>query len=435
MPPARPSGLPFGDGGTLPGLPMRGQYALCLPMENARPEPEGEAEGEGEGGYRDPAPFSISAQGQQLTFYPSGGDRLAALLRLIGAARETLRLYYYVFATDDCAAKVRDALADAARRGVKVTLIVDDFGSAADAKFLAPLTDAGGTVQRFSSRWGVRYLIRNHQKMAIRDGEAAIIGGFNIEQAYFDPPEKNGWNDLGVLVEGDAVKRLCDWFDLLDAWTDDSRRVTFMDARRRVREWQAGTSTVRWLVGGPSRTLSPWARSVIIDIALASRLDMMVAYFSPRRGLVKRIGKVAQRGEARLLLAAKSDNGATIGAARANYGRMLRRGVEIYEFEPGKLHAKIFVVDDVTYIGSANFDMRSLYLNLEIMLRIEDKALAERMREFIAGHVPHSTHVTRELHRQRRTAWSRIRWSLSWFLVTVVDYTVTRRLNLGLQAS
>ncbi len=106
--------------------------------------------------------------------------------------------------------------------------------------------------------------------------------------------------------------------------------------------------------------------------------------------------------------------------------------MRIYEFEPCKLHAKLIVVDDVTYIGSANFDMRSLYLNLELMLRIEDKALAERMRSFIQHHLPHSTEVTPALHKSRRTVWNRIRWSIGWFLVTVVDYSVTRRLNLGL---
>ncbi|HTN15914.1 MAG TPA: phospholipase D-like domain-containing protein, partial [Sphingomonadaceae bacterium] len=204
-------------------------------MESERPEPEVPAS------FQDLEPFTIRAQGQELTFYPNGADRLAALLALIEAARHTLKFYYYIFATDECAAQVRDALAAAARRGVAVTLIVDDFGSPADAHFLSPLTEAGGAVQRFSSRWGVRYLIRNHQKMAIRDGEAAMIGGFNIEQAYFDPPEANGWNDLGVLVEGGVVKRLCDWFDLLDALTDDARRVTFMEARKRVRHWDAGS--------------------------------------------------------------------------------------------------------------------------------------------------------------------------------------------------
>lgn len=388
--------------------------------------------------YSDHPPFSFAAAGQELSFHPSGADRLEALFGLIGSARRSLKMFYYIFADDPCAARIRDALSDAARRGVQVTLIVDDFGSTGHA-FFAPLVDAGATVRRFSPRRGVRYLIRNHQKMTIADDEAAMIGGFNIEQAYFDPAEVNGWNDLGVIVRGDAVPRLSAWFALLDRWSA-AEHVSFREARREVRMWDPGTGAARWLLGGPSQRLSPWAKAVNNDLALATRLDMMVAYFSPRRGLVRRIGAVAERARkrggdsagARLLLAAKSDNGATIGAARANYGRMLRRGVSIHEFEPCKLHAKLYVIDDAVYIGSANFDMRSLYLNLEIMLRLEDAALAERMREYIAWHTRTSTEVTRALHRRRRTVWNRIRWTLSWFLVTVVDYTVTRRLNLGL---
>lgn len=386
--------------------------------------------------YRDHDAFSISAQGLDLTFYASGEDRLAAVLEMIGSARHSLKLYFYIFDNDGCGAQVRDALAEAAVRGVAVTLIVDDFGSPADDRFFASLIEAGGRVKRFSARWSVRYLIRNHQKMLIMDDEAALIGGFNIAQAYFDPPEKNGWNDLGVRITGPGLARLVDWFGLLDGWTDQ-HRIKLLEASRQVRQWDAGSGTVRWLVGGPSQRLSPWARCVIGDIDKARRLDMMVAYFSPRRGLIRRIALVARRAKGpeegvNLLLAAKSDNAATVGAARANYGRLLRGCVRIHEFEPCKLHAKLIVVDDVTYVGSANFDMRSLYLNLELMLRIEDKALADRMRGFIQHHLPHSTEVTPALHRNRRTWWNRIRWSIGWFLVTVVDYSVTRRLNLGL---
>jgi cardiolipin synthase len=405
-------------------LPQRRAYALSARMES-------DDESGKTAPYADPAPFSVSAQGLDLTFYASGEDRLEALLDTIRAAKRSLKLFFYIFSTDACAKQVRDALAEAAARGVKVVLIVDDFGSSADTFFFKKLIDAGGRVQRFGARWGARYLIRNHQKMLIIDDEAAIIGGFNIAQAYFDPPEKGGWNDLAVRVEGDTVKQLAQYFALLARWTD-GRRVRVMEARRQMRGWRSGTGSVRWLVGLPGNRLSPWAQCVIGDIKRATRLDMMVAYFSPRWGLIKQIGNVALRGQARLLLAAKSDNAATIGAARTSYGKMLRKGVEIHEFEPAKLHAKLIVVDDATYIGSANFDMRSLYINLELMLRIEDAALAARMRDFIAHHLPHSTEVTPELYARRRTFLHRLQWIVSWFLVTVADYSVTRKLNAGL---
>ncbi len=384
-----------------------------------------------EAGFSPEAPFTVQTEGLELTFYADGADRLDALLTMIGQARESIRAYYYIFARDECAASVRDALTEAAQRGVKVTLILDDFGSTADSLFLSPLLEAGGQFRRFSPHWGTRYLIRNHQKMLIADGERALIGGFNIEKAYFDPPEVNGWNDLGVCVKGEAVAHLAAWFDLLNEWTSE-QTVNLRRVRQQVRQWQARSGQARWLVGGPSRRLSPWAESVIKDIERACQLDMIMAYFSPRGGLARRLGRVATRGKANFVLAGKSDNAATIGASRAHYGRLLKTGADIYEFQPCKLHTKLVVVDDAVYIGSANFDMRSLYINLEIMLRVEDAELADRMRAFIARHEQFSTHVTPQVHRQRLTIWNRLRWTMSWWLVSVVDYTVTRRLNLGL---
>ncbi len=159
---------------------------------------------------------------------------------------------------------------------------------------------------------------------------------------------------------------------------------------------------------------------------------MLMAYFSPPYALLKRIARVARKGRTRLVMASKSDNGATIGATRSLYSYLLKRGAQVWEFQPSKLHTKLLVLDDAVYLGSANFDMRSLYLNLELMLRIEDRALAERMREFVSEYIAASERITPALHRRRATAWNRLRWWAGWVLVSVVDYTVTRRLNLGI---
>ena len=395
-----------------------------------------DATGGGLAPYRDPAPFAVSTQDHELTFYPAGQDRLAALLALIEGARTSLDMCFYIFAEDACGVAVRDALIAAARRGVAVRLMIDGFGSNATAPaFFDPLRAAGADFCKFSARPSVRYMIRNHQKMVIADaglaGSAAMIGGFNVEQDYFAPPEANGWNDLGIVFTGPAVAPLALWFEQLHRWTADPK-AQWRAMRRLVREWDPGQGPVQWLMGGPTRGLSPWARAVSDDLRRGARLDMMMAYFSPALRLLGRIGRIARKGETRLVLAAKSDNGATIGASRLLYGKLLKRGVRIWEFSPCKLHTKLIVLDDTVYLGSANFDMRSLYINLELMLRIEDRALANRMREFISQHLPASLEVTRPIHRSRRTFFNRIRWTLSWFLVAVVDYTVSRRLNLGL---
>jgi len=381
--------------------------------------------------FCDPAPFSVEAQGLSLRFYPGGDDRLEALIGLIDGARESLKLAFYIFATDQCAARVRDALTEAARRGVDVRLIVDGFGALADEKFFAPLIEAGGQFRCFMARLTRRYLIRNHQKIVVADGKIAMLGGFNVENSYFAAPADDGWNDLAFTVEGPIVERVGAWYDELLDWTAHPRGQ-FRSIRRKVHAWDAGSGPVQLLIGGPTKGLSSWARAVGRDLVEGDRLDMTMAYFSPPPRLIKRMATIARHGETRLLFPALSDNGATIGAARALYGKLLDAGARIWEFQVCKLHTKLIVLDDTVYLGSANFDMRSLFLNLEIVLRIEDAALAERLGGYFEHHLPAAEEITPQLYAARRTLLNRLRWRLSWFLVSVVDYTVSRRLNLGL---
>jgi cardiolipin synthase len=169
--------------------------------------------------FRDPAPFTAEAAGLTLGFYPGGADRLERLLQMIGESQHSLKMVFYIYAPDASGQAVRDALVAAARRGVAVTLILDGFGATADEEFFAPLIAAGGTYRCFQARWSRRYLIRNHQKLVIADGHLAMLGGFNIADAYFAPPSVNGWNDLAFTLAGPVVARLEDWFAEIEAWT------------------------------------------------------------------------------------------------------------------------------------------------------------------------------------------------------------------------
>ena len=103
----------------------------------------------------------------------------------------------------------------------------------------------------------------------------------------------------------------------------------------------------------------------------------------------------------RLVAPAKLDHQFMTGAARFFYWRLLKRGAEVYEYLPTKLHSKLIVIDDAVHIGSANFDLRSLYLNLEMMLRVEDPDFAAMMRGFVDGEIANSKRITAEEHRAR----------------------------------
>lgn len=374
--------------------------------------------------------MAAEVAGHALQLLPGGAERLAALLDLVDQAQRTIDLAFYIYEPDSVGAQVRDSLVRAVTRGVKVRLVVDGFGTNADAEFFAPLTAAGGELRIFSEGWTRHYLIRNHQKILIADGERAMLGGFNIADDYFAGTQARGWSDLGLVLVGPAVSDLERWYETLHAWVSRPN-APWRAIRIAVRDWRPGNGAVQVLIGGPTLGLSSWAASILHDLDRGKRLDMIMAYFSPAAGVLRKIAHIARRGGARLVLAGKSDNGATIGAARALYKYLLKRRTQIGEFSLAKLHTKLIVIDDVTYLGSANFDMRSLYLNLEIMLRIDDAALAAQMRAYIDLHAAAAEPITLDWHRANAGVFNRVRWVLSWFLVAVVDYTVTRRLNLG----
>jgi cardiolipin synthase len=377
-------------------------------------------------------PFTVD--GNRLTMLPEGPERMQALLTLIDTAKRSLRVLYYIYVDDSAGIAVRDALIAAAGRGVKVSLIVDGLGSeqAAGHHFFDPLRAAGVDMCRFVPRWGRRYLLRNHQKLALADEERVIIGGFNIEDSYFGTPEQNAWRDLGLIVEGPAAARLVGYFDALSRWAKQPR-ASLRTLARTLNAWSEPEGAARWLLGGPMRRLSPWARVVKQDMQRAQAIDLITAYFAPNPAMLRRLDRVGKRGRVRLVLPSKVDHTASLWAAHFTYAGLLRKKVQIYEYQPCKLHTKLFVIDDVVHIGSANFDIRSMFLNLELMLRIEDVGFAKHVRSFIEGEIANSEQVTAEVYKARTGMWTRVKQFAAYFVMAVLDYNLTRRLNFGPQ--
>ena len=366
-------------------------------------------------------------------------DRLSSVTSLIDGAQTSLKLFYYMFEDDIVGTVVLERLIAALKRGVSVRLMIDSFGSSVTReKFFELFIASGGKFGVFSPRFNTSYFVRNHQKMLLVDDRCALVGGFNIGARYFgkhmdSSSDETSWEDTGLLVEGPSVKRLAEYYAELSRWID-SDNSNIRTLRKMVRRWDPGEGALQWLVSGPSNRLSRWASRIKHDLEQGSNVSMVMAYFSPGQGMLRRIARIARRGgKASLILAGKSDNGATIGASRLLYGFLLKRKVGIAEFDPRRLHAKLVVVDDVTYIGSANFDMRSLFINVEIMLRIKSPEFAEYVCKEIDDMRRNSTPITQALHKSRLTLWNRIRWTIAYFAVSTVDYTVTRRLNFGIK--
>ena len=387
----------------------------------------------------DPPPQpTFTVDGNRLTLLDTGHRRIEALIALIDGATASLRLLYYIYADDEAGRRVNAALIAAVKRGVDVALIVDGYGGsiAASRDFFKPLSEVGVDLCWFSPRWGRQFLLRNHQKLALADAETdaakVITGGFNIEDDYLGraPEAWKIWRDLGLLVEGPAAARAAKWFDALSRWTHHSGGK-LRQLNRAVKARSEADGAVRWLVGGPTRRLSPWAQRLRADMRAASRIDIIAGYFAPSPTILRRLDRAAaKRGaEVRVVTAALSDHPNAVEAARFTYAGLLRKKVRIWEYQPSKLHTKLFVVDDAVHVGSANFDMRSLFINLELMLRIEDPAFAAHARAYVDGEIAQSEEITKALWKQRSGWWARVRQFTAYVAMAVVDPRLSRGLN------
>ena len=376
-----------------------------------------------------PKDCSLTVDGNRLTLLTEGPARLEALLALIDGSEKTLRILYYIFTNDKAGEMVKQALFRAVERGVEVSLLIDGFGSSKTPDtYFTELHDKGARFCRFNPSYGRQYLLRNHQKLALADDTRALIGGFNVENDYFGTVEQGAWRDIGLIVEGPAAERLGRYFDALMGWAlHKGPRLKAL--RAVVRHFSESEGKLQWQFGGPMQRRSPWALSTAQDLANARNLEMIAAYFAPMASMLSRISRVADTGgRVRVITASKSDNRATIDAARYTYARLLRRKVEMFEYLPTKLHSKLLIMDDIVHIGSSNFDIRSLYLNMEMMLRVDDPHFAMMMRGYFEHEIGDSEEITSNLHKSRGTGLERLRWRIGFFLVNSLDFTVTRNL-------
>jgi cardiolipin synthase len=372
---------------------------------------------------------TVDVDGNRLTLLTEGPERLEALIALIDGARKNVRLLYYRYRDDLAGEAVYAAMSRAIDRGVSVSLLIDSFGAHVPDEYFTLLLDKGLNYCRFHPTLGRRYLIRCHQKLALADDQRVLIGGFNVEASYFGRIEDGAWRDLGLLVEGSAAGRLASYYDDFFRWAS-GRGGRIRELNRLIRRHSEHHGTLQWTFGGPMTRLSPWAAATSRDLLSSDDVAMIAAYFAPTRAILRRISRPG-RQRARIITAAKSDNHATIAAARYTYKNLLRRGAEIFEYQPTKLHTKLVILDDVVHIGSSNFDIRSIYLNLEMMLRVDDPTFAMLLRNYFEQELAQCEPITAELHRKRSSWWTRIVQAISFFLVTSADYTITRRLNFG----
>ena len=371
-------------------------------------------------------PRPVFTGGNEVQLLRGGEELFPAMARAIARARHDVWLASYIFNDDPTALAIAGALIDAARRGVRVRVVLDGFGCNATLPVLQPLFSQGGVdlkVFRPLHRWWnwlqPGQLRRLHQKMCVVDAEVAFVSGINVIDDRYDLV--HGWGDaprldFAVQLRGPVVAPVQQatralWLrahlgrELRHEVVALARSAAPVARLRRLLRrlrmpkgggLQAHTGSLPPVIAAfvlrdnlrQRRTIE---RSYIDAIRSAhTRIDLASPYFYPGRAFRRALRQAASRGvQVRLVLQGKVDYRFAGLAARVMYDEFLSNGVRIYEYMPAFLHAKVALVDDDwATIGSSNIDPLSLLLNLEANVVVCDaeftRTLARQFDQTIA---------------------------------------------------
>jgi cardiolipin synthase A/B len=353
-----------------------------------------------------PLPPSRWRHGNRFRLLIDGGAFFPAMLDAIAAARRQVLLEMYLVESGHVTDRFIAALETAVLRGVRVCLLLDDFGcrglTAADR---TRLQQAGAELVLYNPlRFGGelrRNLFRDHRKLLVVDNDCAFVGGVGLTDD-FDPggrPE-NHWHDVMVEIRGPLV---ADWQAVFGHnWVHWSRTgtVTVEPPGAHI-----GNQAGKVCLSG-SDTRAPIKRSLLARIGRArQRVWLATAYFVPSWKQRRRLARAARRGvDVRLLLPGPhTDHPAVRHAGRRFYASLLRAGVRIYEYQPRFQHAKVALIDDWVSIGSSNLDRWNLRWNLEANQEIDAPDFAAETQAMLEADFA----VSEEMHY---TAWRRRPW-------------------------
>lgn len=353
----------------------------------------------------------------EVKVYTRGDRAFAAMLAAIAAADEEVLVEAYILRDDRTGHALMQALSKASRRGVRVKVLADAFGSAGTRReFWEQLEAAGTRVQLFRKP---RYMpqglqpILDHRKLVVVDARTGFTGGMNIADEYQHgvagaPP----WRDTHIGIKGAVAQAMRTIFaegwiaaggDPLEPLPEHTGPVA--GAQALLLDSRPGR--------GQSEVFSAFA--AILGGA-RERVWISNAYFAPSRRMLRMLCQTAQRGvDVRLLLPSHYDVAFFLFIAQGYYTDLLASGVRVFEYQPAVMHAKTLVADEhVSVIGSTNFDFRSFDFNAECNVLLDNPTVAQEMAEIFTRDLQRSLEITRaewqELPRWKRALRRMARW-------------------------
>jgi cardiolipin synthase len=324
----------------------------------------------------------------QVSLLLSGRAYFDALLALIEHATDSVHMQFYIFDEDQTGKQVINALLRAAKRGVRVCLVVDGYASSKITKETVALLRQNGIYFKYFSPIKTFYLRvgrRMHHKIVVVDGTEALVGGINIADKYAGIDAPHAWLDFAVKLQGSVVQ---DIVQMVHTYIPKKHRTT------KVREINSGNVAVRLLQ-------NDWRRGYI-EISASYRqairqskheLIIVASYFFPSNSMLRLLKKARQRGVRIVFFTGSSSDVIILGSAiRYLYDWMLRNGIEIYEWQPSVMHGKVLIKDgEEVNIGSYNLNALSDFGSTEANIHLLDNAFANQVKSILNNEITTSS--------------------------------------------
>ena len=357
-------------------------------------------------------------EGNRVEILRNGVQFFPAMLAAIRAAQKTINLEFYIYWDGEIGRQFAEALAERARAGVAVKVILDSVGSSQMSQSLIDFMHRNGIDLEWYHplRWYTisRFNHRTHRKLMVVDGALGFSGGVGIADVWLgDAESKEHWRDTVVRVEGPAIAQM--QFAFMDNWVKSrGELLTGLDYFPQVEP--RGHHCTQVIKSSPSEGSSAVKLLYIVSIVSATKsIYISNAYFVPDSDTLRALEGAVRRGvDVRVVVPGELiDVPIVREASRMHYDIMLRRGIRIFEYQPTMMHAKTMVVDGIwSTVGSSNFDERSFRLNDEVNVNIYDEEIAQQMEAMFFQDLAHSEEIT--LRKWfRRPRWSRIKEALA----------------------
>ncbi len=345
------------------------------------------------------APRSVTAGGSEVTVYTYGEDLYNDMLGAIRQARQRIFLETFIWKSDPIGQSFKDALIEAADRGVDVYVAFDEFANLVVPRgfFHFPANIhvlrhplLGGGIKFLHPR----YSGRDHRKLLVIDHDAAFVGGYNIGSLY-----ATDWRDTHARMTGDIVLDIENAF--IDYWNLSSNKARPALPDSGSRSWQTNIRVHRNV---PRNFVYPIRGMYLEAIDRASHhISLTHAYLIPDDDMLRALISAARRGvDVRIIVPAESNHILADWMSRGYYGQLLRGGVRLFLFQGAMVHAKTATIDGQwSTIGTANIDRLSLSGNYEINMEIFDRDVAHQMEEIFASDSGNSVELTCARWQQR----------------------------------